>query len=61
MSVIESIYSTKIRIKTVDAPFAILVTRTERQSNLRLKVIIKIKIGFLLKFDWYSSDYVDPV
>ena len=51
----------KIRNKTVEVPFVIPGMSTKRQRDLRFKPIVKSNIGFLLEFDWYLSDKVDPV
>ena len=48
---LESIYSTKIRNNTVEATFDILGTSTEPENDLKLKPIVKSKIGFMLEFN----------
>ena len=48
--------SQKIRNITVEAPFGITDVSNERQNDLRVKPIVERKIGFLLKFERYSSD-----
>ena len=65
-SMLEYIYSTKIRNKTVEAPFCIPGARTERQNNLRVKKIVESKLCFcwnstgtqVIKFDLVLSQSV---
>ena len=52
----ESFSSTKITNKTVEVPFVIPGAIIEHQSDLRVKPIVDSEIGFLLEFEWYSSD-----
>ena len=46
----------KIRNNTVEAPFGVPGAITEPNNELRVKLIVESEIGFLLEFNWYSSD-----
>ena len=45
----------KITNRTVEVPFVIPGVSSERQSNLRVKLFVESKIGFLLSLSWYSN------
>ena len=60
-SIFESISSTKIRNKRIEVPFFIPGVSTERKRHFRFKPIVDSDIGFLLEFNWYSSESVDAV
>ena len=51
----------KIRNKTVEIKSFILGASTKQQIYLGVKPIVESNIAYLLEFDQYSSDYVDPV
>ena len=46
---------------TLKSSLGILSESTETKNNFRVKLIVESEICFLLNFDRYSSDWVDPV
>ena len=50
-SMFESIYSTKIRDKTLEVPSIMPGVSTKEQSNWRVKLIVESEIVFLLEFN----------
>ena len=56
VSMIEFIYSTKLRNSTEEASFGIPGTSTEHEINLRVKPIVERNYFFLLQIDRYSCD-----
>ena len=51
----------KIRNNPLEASFNKLSASTEPENYLRIKSIVETEIDFLLEFDRYSSEQVDPV
>ena len=53
---LEYIYSTKIRNNIEEAPFGVTVTSTEPEYNFRVKLMVDIKIIFMVEIYRYSCD-----